>query len=219
MSGLHVIGTDVPDPDEQQRREALETLKQRKIVADNIVESLQKSIKPKGYYNIPDILDQRRLEYLIPNGAFECYPSFDKVFLYQIPMKEGETYKPGGMIIMPDQVISSKRNLAPRGILVSAGLKAMDALYSTGIEVGHIVRFKKFAPFILPVENVDGNELCVVVLRDGDIEASEDMSTRMNNRQISIQNISKTGYDFRVVDSQNNHTTGAKINEAYDASI
>lgn len=207
------------DEEEDERKRQIEEYRKRKLVADGIVESLIKSIKPKGFYNIPKLLDDRRHEFLIPNGAFESYPGFDKVYIWQISTKSSETYQEGGSIIMPDQIIAAKRNTAPRGIIVSAGLKAMDSLYSTGFEIGHIVRFKKFAPFIMPVEDIDGHELCVMVVRDGDIEASEDMASQINAKRGEIVNVSEDGksYDFRY--KLDGKITGEKIPEYYDASI
>lgn len=200
------------DPEVQQLKE----FQKRKIVAESIAEKLLKSLKPKGFYNIPEILDERRIHYAIPNGAFESYPAFDKVYIWQIPDREGDTFTDGGMILMPDQTISYRRNTAPRGVLISAGLKAMDALYSTGIEIGHLIRFKKFAPFILPVEEIDGHPLSVCVMRDGDIEASEDLASKINQKLVEIKNVSDKGYDFRI--HENGKASGEKVDAYYDAS-
>lgn len=205
------------DEETLSHQEALNQIKKRKLVAESIVEALHKSIAPTGTYNLPPLLDERRKHFLIPNGAFESWPAFDKVYLWQIPVKEGDTFTEGGLIQMPDQSIAYKRNTAPRAVLLSAGLKAMDSLYSTGIQLGHIVRFKKFAPFIMPVAEINGHELAVTVVRDGDIEASEDMATQINSKQGEVKNISETGYDFRFV--LNNLVSGKKVDSCYDASV
>lgn len=205
--------------EEDELKQLAEKQRQLYIVAESIEQKLKESLKPSGYYNISELLDSRRLEYLIPNGAFECYPAFDKVFIWQLSTTEGNTYSKGGSIIMPDQIIAAKRNTAPRGIIVSAGLKAMDSLYSTGIEIGHIVRFKKFAPFILEVDNIDGHALTVMVMRDGDVEASEDLSTQIHAKRGEIVNVSPDGksYDFRY--KLDGKLTGDKVAEYYDASV
>lgn len=189
-------------------------------VAKAVAEELLKSLKPKGFYNIPEILDQRRLEYGIPNGAFESYPTFDKVYIYQIalPGQGGEKWTDGGKIIKPEAVQHAERNSAPRGIVVSAGLQAMDSLYSTGIQIGHIVRFKKLSPFIMPVAEIKGKWFHVYVIRDGDIEASEDMASSLNNRKASIKNVSDKGYDWRLTDEWG-VATGHKISPYYDPSM
>lgn len=188
------------------------------IVAESIEKQLRESLKPAGYFNIPELLDKRRLEYLIPNGAFESYPAFDKIYIWQLSTVEGNTYAKGGKIVMPDQIIAAKRNTAPRGILISAGLKAMDALYSSGFEIGHIVRFKKMAPFIQPVDMIEGHELTVMVLRDGDVVSSEDLASSIHSRKTKIVNIGAKDnrYDFRV--EADGNVSGEKIDEYYDAS-
>lgn len=189
-------------------------------VAKSIAEELQKSLKPAGFYNIPEILDKRRLEYGIPNGAFESQPGFDKVYLYQIPLpgQGGETYSTGGSILKPETVQSWERNTAPRGIIVSAGLQAMDSLYSSGYAVGHIVRFKKLSPFIMPVAEIRGKWLSVYVIRDGDIESSEDLAQQLHNREVTIKNVSETGYDWRICDKDGNFS-GKKTSPYYDPSM
>lgn len=193
---------------------------QRKLflVAEAIEKKLTESLKPLGHFNIPELLDKRRLEYLIPNGAFESQPGFDRVYIWQISTVERNTYSEGGKIIMPDQVQAAKRNTAPRGVLVSAGLQAMDAIYSTGWEIGHIVRFKCLAPFIQPVEEIDGHTLTVMVVRDGDLISSEDQAAQLHSKQGSISNVSpdKKSYDFRF--TKNGETTGEKVKAYYDPS-
>lgn len=187
-------------------------------VAKGIAEKLAASLKPLGYYNIPELLDQRRLEYGIPNGAFESAPLFDKCYIWQIPLpgQGGENYE-GTSLIKPEQVQSWERNTAPRGILVGAGLQAMDALYSTGCEIGHIVRIKKLSPFIMPVDQIDGKPLSVMIIRDGDIESSEDLAKALNERRASVKNISKKRYDFRVC--QGDVVSHQKKPAFYDSSM
>jgi hypothetical protein len=203
-------------PETKEEKE-VKSLHKRLAIAKNITDKLEASLKPKGFFNIPKLLDDRRLEYAIPNGAFSIYPSFDRVYVYQIPMNERETYAEGGKILMPEDQIAYKKNTAPRGILVSAGLKAMDALYSTGYAIGHIVRFKKFSPFIVPIDNIDGHELQMMVLRDGDLEGSEDMAEQIHSGRGRIRNVSEDGYDFRY--ELDGFISGKKQDEYYDASI
>lgn len=206
------------NPEEASLKELAQEQRRRFLVAEAIEKKLEDSLKPLGHFNIPELLDKRRLEYKIPNGAFEIYPAFDKVLIWQVSTTEGNTYTKGGSIIMPDQIIAAKRNTAPRGIIVSAGLKAMDALYSTGIEIGHFVRFKKLAPFMMVVEEIDGVELTVMEVRDGDIAGSEDMAKDFHARRGRIVNIGKDKgiYDFRY--QLDGVTTGEKTPEYYDPS-
>src|SRR5512139_278857 len=180
----------------REKAEQNHRLVQRALVAEAIADELEKSLKPRGHYNIPPLLDERRLEYGIPNGAFDSFPAFDKVYVYQLTVNERRTYAEEGKIVMPDAVVSVDRNRAPRGIIVSAGLAALDSLRSSGIDLGHIIRFKKMAPFIQPVANINGHELTIMVIRDGDIVSSEDLATEYHARRLSISNVSDKGsYD------------------------
>lgn len=208
----------------RESNEKKHRLVQRGLVAANIADELEASLKPKGYFNIPMLLDERRLEYAIPNGAFEHFPLYDKIYIWQLTMSERRTYAAGGSIEKPDARIASDRNTAPRGIIVSAGLQALDSLLSTGCDVGHIVRFKKFSPFIQPVAEIQGVELAVMVIRDGDIVSSEDLARAYHAREISIVNASedKRSYDFRfarTTASGDVVSTGKKVAAYFDPSV
>lgn len=196
---------------------------ERALHAKGIADKVEKSLLPRGTFNIPMLLDERRFEYGIPNGCFKQFPVFDKVYVWQIPTEERHTYSDGGTIIKPDAVISHDRNTAPRGIIVSAGLQALDSLRSTGIDLGHIIRFKKFSPFIQPIDEVDGRPLNVMVIRDGDIVASEDLAKAYHDRLVSIINVAEDthGYDHRFAreGAKGVVHTGKKISGYYDPSV
>lgn len=206
------------DHNEQQNR-----LVERALVAQNIADDLLKSLKPKGYYNIPMLLDDRRFDYGIPNGAFESFPAFDKVYIWQANMTERQTYAEGGTIIKPEARIAHDRAVAPRGIIVAAGLAALDSLRSSGIDLGHMVRFKKLSPFMQPIDEFNGVELTVMVIRDGDIVSSEDLARLYHSRSISIVNASEDGFDHRFArlgaDGETIHRTGKKVSAYYDPSL
>ena len=200
------------------------SLVERNLVARNIADDLLASLAPRGSFNIPMLLDERRFEYGIPNSVFDHFPVFDKVYVYQITTKERETYSVGGAIVMPEARQAHEKNTAPRGIIVSAGLQALDSLRSTGIDVGHIIRFKKFSPFIQPIEGVKGHELTIMVIRDGDIVSSEDLAKEYHAKRISIVNASqdKLGYDHRfarVGSDGEVAQTGKKVSAYYDPSV
>jgi hypothetical protein len=199
-------------------------LVKRAIVAKNIADKLKASLKPRGYFNIPMLLDERRFEYGIPNGAFESYPGFDKIYIWQVNMTTRQEFVEGGRLVKTEQRIAHDRNTAPRGVIVSAGLQALDAMLSTGYDIGHMVRFKKFSPFIQPVEEIDGQELTVMVIRDGDLVSSEDLARAYHAREISIVNAAadKMSYDFRFARTTADGeviTTGKKVSAYYDPSV
>ena len=205
--------------------DALKVTNERKIdtvlgIPDHEVETFKKSLKPLGYYNISSLLDERRLKYGIPNEAFEGQPLFDRVYIYQISDANGQdTYIKGGTILMSDHAIKARKEITPRGVLVNAGLKALDALRSNGVELGHIVKFQKLAPFMLQLNTTLSIPIMLTVCRDGDLVESEDLGQDLYiNRNSSIVNIDDNGsYDHRIKTSDGN-ITGKKVNEYYDGS-
>ena len=212
------------DAAEDKTKDEANSLAKKNYVARSIADKLEASLKPKGYFNISETLDERRLHYGIPNGVFDVFPSFDKIYVHQIPFSEREEYSEGGVIIMTDVSAAYERNMAPRGVLCAAGLQAMDALSSSGIEVGHIVRFRKMHPHVMPVECIDGTWMSVFVMRDGDITGSEDVAADFHSKRIQLKNVAEDkgegpdfSYDWRFVneDGVYKRRTGQKIN-AYD---
>ena len=208
----------------QEKADSAHRLVQRALVAENIADALEKSLAPLGTYRLPGMLDRRRLEFGIPNGCFEHFPLFDKVYIWQLNMTERKTYSEGGTIIKPEARIAHDRSTAARGIIVAAGLAALDSLRSTGVDLGHIVRFKKFAPFIQVVQEVSGVELTVMTLRDGDCVSSEAHAREFHEGRVRIVNVSKEkgGYDHRFERTLGDgtlETTGTKVAAYYDPSV
>lgn len=206
------------------KAEAQHRLVQRALVAENIADALEKSLAPLGHYKIPALLDDRRKEFGIPNGCFEHFPLFDKVYIWQLNMTERKTYSKDGAILKPEARVAHDRATAARGVIVSAGLAALDALRSSGADLGHIVRFKKFSPFIQVVEEIQGVELAVMTMRDGDCVSSEDLARDFHEGRVRIVNVSKEkgGYDHRferTLDDGTVETTGAKVAAYYDPSV
>lgn len=133
---------------------------------------------------IPPLLDKMRRQHLIPCGAFACAPVFDWVNIYQIGQEDKEelyaTFA-GSSIVMPETVRQAKKDEACRGVLVSAGPKALDYLRTNGIELGHVVRFCKFTPFRLLADVVMQKELWLLALRCESIEGSETLEQDRRN--------------------------------------
>ena len=128
---------------------------------------------PPGTFGLPPLLEQRRLEYLIPNGAFAQRAIYDRMLLWQIPYyreRYGDT-----RIMMSEQGKERNKNEAPRGIIVSAGLQALDVLHDHGSGLGNIVKFIRLAPWRLPCDMIGGKEEYPLILRAGDLIADEDL--------------------------------------------
>lgn len=131
------------------------------------------------------LVDKKRKQYGIPDEAFfnQC-PAFNKILVAQIPEDEGETYEKGGIIVKTE--IAKTRELveAPRGVIVGAGLQALDILRSNGIDLGHTVGFTRLAPFRRPFATIGGERLTLIVLVAGDIVDSEDLGEQLRQRKV-----------------------------------
>lgn len=111
-----------------------------------------------------------------------CQPAFDRIFVFPTnnvgESREGDTdttFK-GTSIIMPAQQKGTFG--ASRGLLISAGLKALDELYSHGIELGHVVWYQRLSPWNR-VYMGNGRIQQVTIIRAMEIVGSEDTMANM----------------------------------------
>lgn len=143
-------------------------------------------MSPRGELKLPPLLDQRRLEWGIIDAAFSRQASFDRIHIWQIPEQKTETFGEGSLIVMGDQSKARLKNEAPRGIVISAGLKALDAMRSNGIDLGHIVNFIQAAPWRIFVDYVLGHRPAILVMNVGDIINSEDLATEIREQRLGV---------------------------------
>lgn len=140
-------------------------------------------MSPKGKLGLPPLLDARRLEWLITDGAFAIAPLFNRVHIHQIPRFVN---KKKGLIHMPDTVAHSQLRACHRGILVSAGALALDALRSNGVDLGHVVHFVHVNPLRLFVDYAEGLEPQVLVMTVDCVESSEDLAEAIRNEKCRV---------------------------------
>jgi hypothetical protein len=140
---------------------------------------------PPGAFGLPPLLEQRRLEYLIPNGAFFQRAMYDRILLWQIPYylkNYGDT-----QIVMPETGKDRTKAEAPRGIILTAGLQALDVLHDHGSGLGNIVKFIRLAPWRLPCDMIAGKEEYLIILRCGDLIADEDLEQKLRKREWAVR--------------------------------
>lgn len=147
---------------------------------------IRERMSPPGTLGLPKLLDQRRAEYGITDSAFKRQATFTRILVWQIPMKKGDLFEEGGLIQMTDTTKAREQDKAPHGIIVSAGLAALDVMVSNGIHVGHRILFCHSAPYFVRYDTIDGQDHRLVVLDVGDIIASEDLATALKNRDVRI---------------------------------
>jgi hypothetical protein len=145
--------------------------------------SLEKVVSPLGALKLPALLEERRLEYGIPDFCFEAQPAYDRIYVKQISTHKDEKI---GNIVMPESAQGRELIETPRGILIAAGLKALDELRSNGINLGDIVHFIELAPFRFVAGTVAGHPVDVLILRSGDILDSFDTKRRIDDGEFHV---------------------------------
>jgi len=138
-----------------------------------------------GELGLTPLLEAKRIKYGIPNSAWRGQPLFNKVLVWQIPLDESEAYG-GGLILKTDRVKGKELTEAPRGVIVSAGLQALDELRSHGCDVGHTVSFTHLAPFRKFLPAIAGKEPSLVILHSGDIFDSEELAENLKTRKCRV---------------------------------
>lgn len=153
--------------------------------------ALRAAMAPAGKLGLSKHLDARRLAYGVPNGAFDVQPAHDTVYVYQLAPIDHITFTKKGRIVRPDMVQTQATNESPRGLLVAAGLEALDILSSHGIEVGDIVRLLRMSPYRMTVDNIEGHDFPVLVMNAGDIKGSEDTAGRLRRGELRIETVTE----------------------------
>lgn len=166
-------------PGTEERVEELASL-------ERLRDAVEKSLAPAGSLGLPKLLDEKRLKYGITNGAFKVQPAFDRVLIKQLAFDDSDTYG-GGVIVKTDHTKKRETNEAPRGIIISAGLEALDQLHSNGMGVGHTVRFIKQLAWQMPVDTINNRDMYVTPLIVGDIVASEDLAEALSKGECKVE--------------------------------
>jgi hypothetical protein len=134
------------------------------------------------------LVDAKRWKYGIPDIAFfNQAPAFNKILVAQIPETGEETDFYSGTKILKTEVAKKRDHVeAPRGVLVSAGLQALDELRSNGIDIGHTIGFTRLAPFRRRCGVIAGQPIQLIVLVAGDVVDSEDLGYHYKRRSCRI---------------------------------
>ena len=118
-------------------------------------------------------LEERIKKYNIPAPLYE--PVFDRVLVFQIPTMESETFR-DGVIFKPNETKKRESAQSPRGVVVSAGMRARDILESHGIQLGDIVWFARHTMWR---HELDASSKSFSVIRAGEVCGSEDLFDRI----------------------------------------
>ena len=154
-------------------------------VAERKERLIRSKMSPPGTLGLGKCLEAARQHHGIPDTAFAMQAAFNTVLVMQVAMQEGETYK-DSQIIMPENTRDRELRKAPIGVIVSAGLGALDALRSHGIDLGHKVVFVHSAPYFIRFDNIGGVDQHLVVLQASQIRASYNTAEDLRARRCFI---------------------------------
>jgi len=161
-------------------------LTRRGLAEEEKIRVVKENMSPPGALGLPKLLEQKRWQYGMPDQLFTNQQAcFNKVLVHQIPEEESNTYA-GGLILKTEVAKTRELVEAPRGIIVSAGLQALDELRSNGVDLGHTVGFTRLAPYRRPVATIAGQRLSLIVLHAGDIIDSEDLAKALKERRARV---------------------------------
>ena len=146
---------------------------------------MKKRIAKRGSLGLPPLLEKRRLQHLIPDGAFRVQASFERVLVYEMAPAEQASME-SSLIQLTDKTKDRLKDSSPRGIIVSAGLAALDSLRTNGMDLGHIVLFTHYVIGTVPIEYIEGKEITVKIMHAGDITGSEDTAEAVRKGELEI---------------------------------
>ena len=108
---------------------------------------IKERMSPPGALHLPPLLEKHRLKYGIPDGFFKSQAAFDRIYIFPLDPDDEDDKVKGTRIFKPQATKLRDKQEGNRGVLISAGLTAMDRLMSHGIELGDIVMTNKNVPF------------------------------------------------------------------------
>ncbi len=134
---------------------------------------IRERMSPPGALHLPEKLEAARNKHGIPDGFFRVAAGFDRIFVFPIDPFDADEKMPGSSLYRPELTQQKDLQEGYRGVLISAGLTAMDRLMSHGYELGDIVMTNKNVPFARRMELIEGKPMYVLVMRDGDLAGNE----------------------------------------------
>lgn len=161
-------------------------------------------MSPPGELGVCELLEKRRWEYFITDGAFASQPALDRMYVHQI---DENPFGMVGSIYGSDGALQREHESNPIGIVVSAGLSAMDILRDHGIDVGHRITFVAMSPWRVKTDMIGGVDEHMVIMRVGDIQSSFDTMDAIRNGKLEMVYVDdeekgKRGYFYKRSDGE-----------------
>lgn len=166
-------------------------------------EQIKERMSPPGALKLPPLLEAHRLKYGIPDGAFKSQALFDRIHVFPIDFGEGEAVeKTSGGLWKPNTTKLRDKQEGNRGVIISAGLTAMDRLMSHGVEIGDVVVTNKNVPFARRCEEISEHVMFYLVMRDADLASDETLVERIRAGEVRITDVGgPEAYSHQLADA------------------
>lgn len=164
---------------------------------------IKEQMSPPGALGLPPLLEAQRLKYGIVDGAFKTQALFDRIHVFPIDHEEGELVeKTAGGLYKPAVTKLKDKQEGNRGVLISAGLTAMDRLMSHGVQIGDIVITNKNVPFARRCGDIQMHAMHYLVMRDADLASDETLMERIRAGEQRIADVGGVdGYSHQLADA------------------
>jgi co-chaperonin GroES (HSP10) len=130
----------------------------------------------------PALLRQRMEKHGIEFPTFA--PTFDRIFVYPID-KDTQPETTAGGIILPDQM--KQKLVAQVGVLIMAGPRAIEHLFSHGIQLGDVVVTARMSPWERTYYSKTHRQHRILVLRSSEVVGGEDLLERYESGELCMQ--------------------------------
>lgn len=141
--------------------------------AEHRTKLIRAKMSPPEELKLPPKLEAARQKWGIPDGFFKYAAGFDRIFVFPVDPFDQDERLPGSFLFRAQTTKQKDLQEGYRGVLISAGLTAMDRLMGHGYELGDIVMTNKNVPFARRMELLEGEPMFVLVMRDGDLAGNE----------------------------------------------
>lgn len=169
--------------------------------AEAETEALREHMSPPGALHLSPLLDKKRLQFGIIDEMFRIQAMGDRVLAYQL---DDDIYAGGtagdGRIQVAQTTQDRANRQAPKAIIVSAGLRAMEQLRPQGITLGHTILLSQPSPLSYQVAMVKAVSRQLLIIRAGDIAGSQDLGEAMRAGTVIADY--NADYEMEIVESE-----------------
>ena len=134
------------------------------------------------------LLERRMKQFDIPDWPGEA--TFARILVFRIPDKAAkrDTFVEGGSIVKPETTRSNDEFRSPRGVIVSAGLQAMDVMRGHGMQLGELIWMSSYTPWRFEIDTKeDGKPVEFYFMQVGDISLSEDLLAARKTGKLKVE--------------------------------